>query len=113
MSDPTKPPPQTDATRVPTLSYARPNMAARRPRLPWLALAAGTLAWVPVLVTILRPSSTLLRASGIVFGGCALGLAVGVVLRPARPRVLFDLLEILAVLIAIAGFIAAILLNRA
>jgi hypothetical protein len=111
-SDPSDPTPQRDVNRVRTLAYARPSMAPRRPRLPWLALAAATIAWVPVLVTVLQRISMRLRAVALLLGSCALGLAVGAVLRPARPRVLFDVLEIFALLAAVTGFAAAIWLYR-
>ena len=69
FNDPAETRSTSDASRAPTLAYARPNMAPRRPRVPWFALAAATIAWVPVFVTILRPASLRFRAVGLVLGG--------------------------------------------
>jgi hypothetical protein len=88
------------------LSYARPPSRSRA-RLPWLALAAALIAWVPVFVAIISPAPIPSRLLVVALSMATLMLAISSVARPARHQGELDLFGWLAAIAALAGLAAS------
>jgi hypothetical protein len=94
---------------APVLDYAHPGLPAptRLPRAPWLAIATGVIAWVPVLLSMLTESADA-RVAAVALGLLGLLAASASVIDPLHRPLASHVTSAISLLLALIGSIIAI-----